>query len=139
MGLRRPREHDGGRPGTFVFNPTVTVPAGTSVGLYEGQIEVANGTDISTIPVVVNVAMKGGSVFNIGGAGPRRLYDNSQMRSYEGDGEFRPYFFDTPDTFLLRPGQRWTVDLALAGRDSYLIPRHAQASLEGAFQGLVFS
>ncbi len=127
-------------PGTpLVVNPIVTIPAGTPVGLYEGQIEVTSGTNVTTVPVVVNVALKGGSIFSFGGSGPRRLYDNTQFGSYGQDADARLYFFDLPDSFAMLPGQRWTVDMSMPGRDSYLVPRHTQAMGDAAFQGLVFS
>lgn len=97
-------------PGTFTA--TMTVPAGTSLGTYEGEIllfDAARGLT-TTIPVLVNVAGNSPNIVLGGNPATSDLYDNHRVyagydhklvnsrisRPYLGD--WRYFYFDMPST-----------------------------------------
>ncbi|MFQ6127411.1 MAG: S8 family serine peptidase [Thermoplasmata archaeon] len=129
--------------GSFDFVATATVLPGTDIGLYEGAIRLTNENNVTTIPVVINVAHEGSTNFQFGGTAiSDTLYDNNALRGYGGAYDLRYYFFDVPDTFVFREGMKFTIDIGMDGNNTYGDMRHlAQATEEGssAFGDLVFS
>ncbi|MFQ6060747.1 MAG: S8 family serine peptidase, partial [Thermoplasmata archaeon] len=105
-------------PGGYAnFTATLQVPQTAKVGSYEGAIEVTNdGTgDITTVPILVNVAINSANLVFGGTPGTSDLYDNNRIfggydkgmrgssrlaRPYTGD--WRYYYFDIPDAGLYR-------------------------------------
>jgi WD40 repeat protein len=98
--------------GSATFRGTLDVPSTAKVGSYEGAIEVTDvGTGkITTIPILVNVAINSPNLEFGGVPGTSDLYDNNRIfggydkgmrgtsrlaRPYTGDWRF--YYFDIPD------------------------------------------
>ena len=90
-----------GPNGGGAFTATLSVPSGTPIGAYQGAIYINDGTDETTIPVLVNVAANSTS-FTFGGGSYNELYDNDAVygafdwswRAESGDWRF--YFVDIP-------------------------------------------
>jgi len=104
--------------GQATFNATMAVPALANVGLYEATIHVDDGTNMTNVPVVANVAAFS-TDFLFGGP-PETMtpYDNGMVNGYfdwtgrAESGDWRFYFMDVPDdtpegTSLL-VDNRWT-------------------------------
>jgi hypothetical protein len=95
----------------------VTVPEGTPYGLYEGTLNVNDGTYETTIPVVVHVASDT-ATFDFGGTPPANtLYDNGRVfggfdwRWRDESGDWRFYYADIPESEV-PPGTKLLVDVA---------------------------
>ena len=68
--------------GRATFNATMRIPEGTPYGMYEGAIEIDDGTSITVIPISVAVAASG-TQFTFGGEEQAdTLYDNSHVSGY---------------------------------------------------------
>ncbi|MCJ2556282.1 MAG: S8 family serine peptidase [Candidatus Thermoplasmatota archaeon] len=123
--------------GTFDFVATATVPPSADVGLYEGAIHLTNGADITTIPIVINVAHEGSTNFQFGGSTTSdTLYDNNALRGYGGAYDLRYYFFDVPDTFVFKEGMKFIVDIDSDGDNTYADMRHLGQEREEGSPGL---
>ena len=123
--------------GALDFVATATVPPGADVGLYEGAIHLTNGADVTTIPIVINVAHEGFTNFQFGGTTTSdTLYDNNALRGYGGAYDLRYYFFDVADTFVLKEGMRFIVDIDSDGDNTYADIRHLGQELEEGSPGL---
>ncbi|MCX6030198.1 MAG: DNRLRE domain-containing protein [Chloroflexi bacterium] len=89
--------------GSATFDATMAVPALAGVGLYEGYIRLNDGANVSSIPVVANVAAWS-TDFTFGGPPDSKSpYDNGQVLGYfDWDwraeaGDWRFFFVDVPD------------------------------------------
>jgi len=99
----------------------VRVPKNTPVGLYEGTINVDDGTKVTVIPVVVNVAPANAhgsptATFNFGSTpDANTLYDNARVfggfdwRWRDESGDWRFYFVDVPKREV-KAGTKLIVD-----------------------------
>ncbi|HIE32052.1 MAG TPA: hypothetical protein EYP67_06700, partial [Methanosarcinales archaeon] len=103
--------------GYTTFDATIDIPADADIGLYQGKILVSDGTDETTVPVIVNVAADT-TTFGFGGNTPTSdLYDNSKVFGgfdwnwrYEV-GDWRFYFTDIPDDAEINPGSKLLIDV----------------------------
>jgi uncharacterized repeat protein (TIGR01451 family) len=105
--------------GSNTFNATLSVPAGTKPGVYEGAIEVSHGAHKNVIPVVVHVAANS-PTFAFGASSPDEPiaatpYDNGHLLGgfdwgwrYEA-GDWKLYYFDLPNG-TAAPGKAMIVD-----------------------------
>ena len=89
--------------GSATFDATMAVPALAGVGLYQGFIRLNDGTNVSSIPVVANVAAWS-TDFTFGGPPDSTSpYDNGQVLCYQDwdwraeSGDWRFFFVDVPD------------------------------------------
>lgn len=105
--------------GQATFNATMTVPPLAGVGLYEGFLHIDDGTAVSNIPVVANVAAFS-TEFVFGGP-PDAVtpYDNGQVYGYfdwswrNESGDWRMFFVDVPDS--TKPGTNFLIDTRWTG------------------------
>ncbi|MFA5892185.1 MAG: S8 family serine peptidase, partial [Actinomycetota bacterium] len=77
---------------------TLTVPSGTPAGSYAGAIYYSDGTNTSTIQVLVNVPVTSFPASLGGGAAASTLYENNVFSPGTGEptmGDGRWYWFDT--------------------------------------------
>ncbi len=103
--------------GTSTFNASLSVPVFTPIGIYEGMIAVNDTRNESVIPVIVNVASNSTSFQFGGNTMSTDLYANDQVFGafrwgwrYEG-GDWRFYFTDIPDSFVVEPGTIIVADV----------------------------
>jgi hypothetical protein len=97
--------------GSATFSASVTVPGDAPYGMHEAAILMDDGTHVSVLPVLINVAAKGAD-FTFGG-GPRSdaPYDNGQVFGTQDwswraeSGDWRFYFVDLPQHSTLPEGQ----------------------------------
>ena len=99
------------------FSATLQVPQNAKVGSYEGSIQVTNdGTgEVTTVPLLVNIAINSPNLEFGGVNGTSDLYDNNRIfggydkgmrgstrlsRPYTGDWRF--YYFDIPDAGIYK-------------------------------------
>ena len=107
--------------GKATFDATISIPANTPYGMYEGSIAASykghKGDEEVLIPVTVAVAAQGTS-FNIGGAqsavGPQ-LYDNSALFGYTDytwraeSGDWRFFWTDVQSSDLPASGSSYLL------------------------------
>jgi len=92
----------------------VNVPLGTPIGLYEGTINVNDGTKVTVVPVLVNVASPT-ATFSFGGGTTNTLYDNGRVFGgfdwswRDESGDWRFYYVDVPK-LEVNPGTKLIVD-----------------------------
>ncbi len=65
--------------GSTTFDATMAVPALAGVGLYEGFIRLSDGTNLSSIPVVANVAAWSTDLLFGGPPDSTSPYDNGEV------------------------------------------------------------
>ncbi|MCD6289592.1 MAG: S8 family serine peptidase, partial [Anaerolineae bacterium] len=90
--------------GSATFEATMSVPSAAAYGLYEGSIRVDDGSHVSVIPAVVNVAAYSAN-FAFGGPpasdGPYdngRIYPAQDWVGRAANGDWRFYMADIPNT-----------------------------------------
>ncbi len=101
--------------GQVDFSATLSIPAGTKPGAYEGEIEVTASGKRMILPVVVHVAANS-TTFDFGAAEALgQPYDNAHMFGgfnwdwrYES-GDWRMFYTDVPDN-TAAPGKAMIVD-----------------------------
>lgn len=104
--------------GMATFNATMSVPALAGIGMYNGFIRLNDGVNVTSIPVVANVAAFSADFLFGGPPDATTPYDNGQVYGYfdwawrAESGDWRFYFVDVPDgtaagTSLL-VDNRWT-------------------------------
>jgi hypothetical protein len=105
--------------GTGTFNATMQVPSDARPGVYQGAIEVSEGTNKSVIAVMTHVAANS-TTFDFGAASLSEKpgtnpYANGHLFggfdwSWRYDsGDWRLFFYDVPDG-TAKPGQKMIVD-----------------------------
>jgi hypothetical protein len=99
------------------FSATLQVPQDAKVGSYEGSIQVTNGGtgEVTTVPLIANIAISSPDLEFGGVSGTSDLYDNNRIfggydkgmrgstrlsRPYTGDWRF--YYFDIPDAGIYK-------------------------------------
>lgn len=105
--------------GSATFSASVNVPADAPYGMHEAAILMDDGTHVSVLPVLINVAAKGAD-FAFGG-GPRSdgPYDNGQVFGTQDwswraeSGDWRFYFMDLPEHSTLPEGRPFTNHLLI--------------------------
>lgn len=89
--------------GSAAFDATMTVPADAAVGLYQATIRIRDGTEVTNVPVVANVAANG-TDFALGAGEARTPYENGRVSGYfdwtgrAESGDWRFFFLDAADT-----------------------------------------
>lgn len=90
--------------GKATFNAVMAVPAIANVGLYQATIRLDDGTNVTNVPVVANVAAYSTDFLFGGPPDTKTLYDNGRVNGYfdwasnAADGDWRFYFVDVPDS-----------------------------------------
>jgi putative cell wall-binding protein len=113
-------EFDGGAtvdPGEATARSvTLNVPADAPVGIYEAQLRLDDGTDVTVIPVVINVAADT-YAFDFGDAtmvpnalmSNREVYGTQDWRWRAESGDWRFFWTDGSAADALPPGAAWLV------------------------------
>ncbi len=90
--------------GMATFEATMAVPALANVGLYQAALRLNDGTNVTSIPVVANVAAFSTDFLFGGPPDAKTPYDNGQVYGYfdwtwrAESGDWRFYFMDVPDS-----------------------------------------
>lgn len=105
--------------GVTTFTATLSVPTNTTIGLYQGALQLTGSSGAesftTTIPVVVNVAATG-SEFTVTGSTPSP-YDNGRVfggydwrgSGSHAQGDWRLFFTDVPDETSLPENRKFLV------------------------------
>ncbi len=134
------------------LSATLQTPPNAKVGSYEGAITVTDGTgEVTTVPLLVNIAINSPNLEFGGVNGTSDLYDNNRIfggydkgmrgttrlsRPYTGDWRF--YYFDIPDAGVYKSARlklwiegNWT--LKPSDIDFYVLGRVASNEYTGRF------
>ena len=111
--------------GSATSTITLNVPANAAIGAYEVGIYIDDGTNVTVIPVTVNVVGTGPNITFGGNYGSSSfdLYNNSFVRGMTDwgwraeSGDWRYYFLDIPDSVSIT-GQKLYLDLDWNGTQS---------------------
>jgi len=112
-----------GAGGNMGFSPELEVPADAPPGIYEGQIRLTDGTNVTVVPVVFNVAADDYAFrFGNGTGTPDALMPNDtvfgaqdwQWRAESGDWRF--FWTDGTAAGALPTGASWLVHTAWQDR-----------------------
>ena len=101
--------------GKTTFDATMRIPEGTPYGMYEGAIEINDGTSVTVIPISVAVAASG-TQFTFGGDEQAdTLYDNSHTFGYTNyrwrpeSGDWRFFWTDVTTDDVPESGTPYLV------------------------------